>query len=243
MGTRERRQREIAQREQLFLDSARELIQQDGLLNLSMAKIASSCDYSVGTLYQHFASKEDLLLALATINERIRLELFRRVVEWDAPTRDRMFGLPVADMQFVKMYPEHFRLAQFVYTEVVWGATSQSRRQQALDGSRPIGEVVAALVQEAVDCGDLDIKGLKPNELAMALWTQTLGTHNLVHAEGVLEQYNMRDPYRLLLRHVQSTLNGLEWKPYLDPSDDAVVNEKIRKLCSEVFHDLDCHDE
>lgn len=240
MGTRERRQREIAQREQLFLASARELIQQDGLLNLSMAKIAANCDYSVGTLYQHFASKEDLLLSLATINEKTRLDLFRRVIEWDASTRDRMFGLPVADMQFVRMYPEHFRLAQYVYTEVVWGATSQGRRKLALDGSRPIGELVAGLVQEAEQCGDLDLKGLQPNELAMAPWTLTLGTHNLVHAEGVLEQYNMREPYRLMLRHVQSTLNGLEWKPWADPSDDRLLDEKIQRLCSEVFHDLDC---
>ena len=34
MGTRERRQRELADRERLFLDKAQELIQRDGLLNL-----------------------------------------------------------------------------------------------------------------------------------------------------------------------------------------------------------------
>lgn len=241
MGTKERRQKEFADREQLFLDAARELIQRDGLLNLAMAKIAASCDYSVGTLYQHFASKEDLLIALATINEQHRLALFRRVIEWKAPTRDRIFGLPVADVQFVRLYPEHFRLAQYTYTEVVWGATSQVRRQQALAASRPIGELVAALVTEAEQCGDLDLNGLKPNELAMAPWTLTLGTHNLVHAEGVLEQYNMRDPYRLMLRHVNSTLNGLGWKPYFDPSDDAALDKKIKQLCDEVFHDLDCN--
>lgn len=242
MGTRERRQREFAQREQLFLDAARDLIQQDGLLNLSMAKIAASCDYSVGTLYQHFASKEDLLIALATINEQNRLDLFRRVVEWDASTRDRMFGLPVADMQFVRMYPEHFRLAQFANTEVVWGAASQLRRKQSLASGRPIGLLVADLVTEAVECGDLELKGLLPNELAMAPWTVTLGTHNLVHAEGVLEQYNIREPYRLMLRHIQCILNGLEWKPYIDPSDDAALDRITQRLCKEVFHDLPCQD-
>ncbi len=240
MGTKERRQREFADREQKFLVAARELIQQDGLLNLAMSKIAAHCDYSVGTLYQHFASKEDLLIALATINEQYRLELFRRVIEWKAPTRDRMFGLPVADMVFVRQYPEHFRLSQFAYTEVVWGAASESRRQEALAASRPIGELVAALVLEASECGDLELKGLKPNELAMGPWTLTLGTHNLIHAEGVLEQYEMREPYRLMLRHVQNMLNGLGWLPYYDPSDDAALDLKIKQLCDEVFHDLDC---
>ncbi len=241
MGTRERKQREVAEREQLFLDTARELIREDGLLNLAMARIARQCDYAVGTLYQHFASKEDLLIALATLNEQYRLELFQRVEHWQAPSRDRMFGLPVADMIFVRKYPEHFRLAQFAYTEVVWGAASETRRKQALAGSRPLGELVARIVNDAAANGDVDLKGLQANELALAPWTVTLGTHNLVHAEGVLEQYNMRDPYRLMLRHVQSMLNGLGWKPYFDPSDDTALDRKIKQLCDEVFHDLE-HD-
>lgn len=239
MGTRERKQREFADREQLFLDTARELIRQDGLLNLAMARIARECDYAVGTLYQHFASKEDLLIALATVNESYRLELFQRVENWRAPSRDRMFGLPVADMIFVRSHPEHFRLAQFAYTEVVWGAASEARRNQALTGGRPLGELVARIVNDAADCGDLDLKGLKPNELALGPWTMTLGTHNLVHAEGILEQYQMREPYRLMLRHVHNVLNGLGWQPLFDPSDDVALDAKIQQLCNEVFHDLE----
>ncbi len=240
MGTKERRQREIADRELLFLEAARDLIRQDGLLNLAMARIADRCDYAVGTLYQHFCSKEDLLIALATINEQNRLDLLRQVMAWDAPTRDRMAGLAVADTVFVRRYPEHFRLVQFAYTEVIWGAASAERRRQSLEAGKPIGELVAALVTEAVERGDLEAQGLKPNEVAMGPWSVTLGTHNLVHTEGVLEQYDIRDPYRLMLRHVHSMLNGLGWKPYFDPSDDAALDRKIEQLCSEVFHDLDC---
>ncbi|MGB1580989.1 MAG: TetR/AcrR family transcriptional regulator [Nevskiales bacterium] len=241
MGTRERKQREVAEREQLFLDTARELIREDGLLNLVMSRIARECDYAVGTLYQHFASKEDLLIALSTVNERERYALFKRVLDWrTASTRDRFFGLAVADMYFVRSFPEHFRLAQFAHTEVVWAAASPQRRKQSLEASYPIGQMVAEMVEDAVAQGDLDLKGLKPNELALAPWSVTLGTHNLVHAEGMLEQYEMREPYRLMLRHVQSMLNGLEWQPIFDPSDDALLDEKVQLVCNEVFHDLEC---
>src|SRR3546814_18131770 len=84
MGTRERRQREVAEREQRFLDAARELIQQDGLLNLQMSRIAEKCDYAVGTLYQHFVSKEDLLVALASEEAQERVDMFVRVHRWAA---------------------------------------------------------------------------------------------------------------------------------------------------------------
>ena len=235
MAIRQRRLREVANRECLFLDAARELICQDGLLNLQMARVAEKCDYAVGTLYQHFASKEDLLVALSTANMQHRVDLFRRVAAWKAGPRDRMFGFAVADMMFVRRHPEHFRLAQLASTEVVWNAASPQRRQTSLAASRPLGRIVESVVEEAVRCGDLKLRGLKPNELCLGAWALTLGTHDIAHIEGLLEQNNVRDPYRLMLRHLQHLLNGLEWKPRFDPSNTAALDRKVKRLCREVF--------
>ena len=70
-----RRQRDIARREQAMLDAAQALIQRDGLLSLQMARVAEESGYAIGTLYKHFASKEDLLVTLAT-RERSLIPLF-----------------------------------------------------------------------------------------------------------------------------------------------------------------------
>ncbi len=240
MGTRERRQREVAEREQLFLQTARDLIRQDGLLNLQMARIAEKCDYAVGTLYQHFASKEDLLLALSTENVQHRAELFERVARWQAGTRDRMFGIAVADMILVRRFPEHFRLDQFAFTEVVWGAASPERRRKTLEVGEPLGRIVESIVTEAARVGDLDPKGLKSFELCLAPWALCEGTHQIAHAEGLVEKYGLGNAYRLMLRHQQNLLNGLGWKPLFDPSNEAALDAKIEQLCNEVFHDLHC---
>jgi AcrR family transcriptional regulator len=241
MGTRERRQREIVEREHRFLEAARELIRQDSLLSLQMARIAEKCDYAVGTLYQHFASKEDLLVALATTNIQQRVDMFERVSRWQAGTRDRIFGIAVADMLLMRHYPEHFRLEQFAFTEVIWGAASAGRRQRALDAGEPIGRITESIVIEAERAGDLDLQGLRPFELALAPWALSEGTHMLAHTEGLTEKYNLRDPYRLMLRNQQHLLNGLGWKPLSDPADEATLDRKIEKLCQEVFHDLPCN--
>lgn len=240
MGTRERRQRDVATREQRFLATARELIRQDGLLNLQMSRLAEKCEYAVGTLYQHFASKEDLLVALTIENVQYRVELFERVANWRARTRDRMFGIAVADMILVRRYPEHFRLDQYAFTEVVWGAASPERRRQALEAGEPIGRIVESIVTEAERVGDLEPKGLRSFELCLAPWTLCEGTHAIAHAEGLVEKYGLGDPYRLMLRHQQSLLNGLGWKPLFDPADEAALDAKIEQLCDEVFHDLSC---
>src|SRR3546814_14364364 len=75
-----------------------------------MSRIAEKCDYAVGTLYQHFVSKEDLLVALASEEAQERVDMFVRVHRWAASTRDRMLGFAVAYMMYVRHRPEHFRL-------------------------------------------------------------------------------------------------------------------------------------
>lgn len=238
MGTKERRQREVAEREQLFLDTARELILQDGLLNLQMAKVADACDYATGTLYQHFASKEDLLVALASDKSAIRAELFERAARWQASSRERIFAVAVADMIFARRYPDYFRLTQYVTTEVVWGAASSERRKAALEVCRPIGEAVFRIFGDAVESGDLALRGLTVSQLMVGPWTLCLGMHTLVHAEGMLQRYEVGDPYRLLMRHVHSLLNGYGWRPLFDPADDAALDALIARVCDKLFADL-----
>ncbi len=58
VGTRERRQREFEDREELIRNCARELIRDESLLNLQMSRIAEKCEHEVGKLNKHVESKE-----------------------------------------------------------------------------------------------------------------------------------------------------------------------------------------
>lgn len=238
MGTKERKQRQLAERETQFLDASRELIAENGLLNLQVSKVAERCEYAVGTLYQHFASKEDLVLALTTAQTHVHVELFQRVAQWNAPTRDKMFAIAVADTIFVRQHPEHFRMAQYALCEVVWRAASESRRQEFLEAGRCIGEIVIGIVRDAVSEDDLILQGLLPEDVCTGVWALTNGTHNLVHAEGVLQMFTEGDSYRLMCRHVQTLLNGWGWKPLADLSDEQAIDRLVQRITDEVFHDL-----
>lgn len=242
MSTKQRKQREFEAREQRFLAAARELIREQGLLKLQMSRIAERAEYAVGTLYLHFASKEDLLLALTIEQVREHVELFLRVARWEASSRERMFAFGVADMLFVRRNPEHFRIGQYVFTEVVWNAASAERRAELLEANDPIGALVVGLISEAVDAGDLELRGLTPEQVSVGVWALTIGTHNLVHAEGVMDDFNVRDPYRLFCRHLQTLLNGYGWNPLVDIADDAALDTLILRVSRELFPDLcgDC---
>ncbi|MCK5770661.1 TetR/AcrR family transcriptional regulator [Algiphilus sp.] len=241
MGTKERRQRQFAEREQLFLDAARRLIEENGLLPLQMTRIAEAAEYAVGTLYQHFASKEDLLLALTTEGVREHGALFARVRDWDAAPRDRIMALAVADMVFVRRNPQYFRIAQYVFCEAVWGSTSAARREALMEANAPLSEIVVGIIEEAVARGDLDIGDMAPTELSTGLWAMALGTHDLVHAEGLLADFDVHEPYPLMCQHFQALLNGYGWEPRVSTLDKAALRALIARIKTEVFHDLCDH--
>ncbi|GEM_PF-3192593 len=83
--------------------------------------------------------------------------------------------------------------------------------------------------------GALPPRGLTIAELMV--WTLCLSMHTLVHAEGMLQQYAVRDPYRLMMRNVHHLLNGYGWRPLFDPDDEATLDAFIARICAEAFHD------
>ena len=230
-----RRQREVAAREGVFLDTAQAQIQRDGLLSLQMARVAEECGYAIGTLYKHFASKEDLLVALATRNSFSRVELFERAAKWNGPTRERMLAVVLADLLILREQPEHFRLAQFVWTDVVWGAASDESRRRALAACEPLAGLIDGIVAEGRARGELPDNALSIEALTMGPWAMTVGMHSLVQQQGLIDTALTGDPYRLLIRQLQYLFNGYGWQPLVDAGDDAVLDALIARVSRDVF--------
>lgn len=236
MPAPDRRQREFAQREQLFLDKSQELIQRDGLLALQMSKVAEECEYAIGTLYKHFASKEDLLVTLSTRNCLSRVELFERAARWDGPTRDRLVAVALADLMVLREQPEHFRLAQFVWTDVVWGAASPECRTRALEACEPLATLIDGISADARRRGDLPAGFALPDQaLTLGPWVLCLGMHTLAQQAGLIDPAIVGDPYRVMFKHLHYLLNGYGWQPLFDPGDDAAVDAHLAHLSRAVF--------
>ena len=66
MSTAERRARELERREQSLLDAALVLFDRDDWSAVTVEAIAERAEYAKGTVYRHFASKDDLYARLAS---------------------------------------------------------------------------------------------------------------------------------------------------------------------------------
>ena len=63
--SRQRRERELAQRRQLIIDSARELAETEGWDAVTTRRLADKIEYSQPVLYNHFADKNAIIDAVA----------------------------------------------------------------------------------------------------------------------------------------------------------------------------------
>ena len=88
--TTARRAREFAAREELILREARKFLLERGFQGWNMDDLAKAVEYSKGTLYQHFESKEDLALAVCTGSLQQRSDLFEKASQFKGGTRERI---------------------------------------------------------------------------------------------------------------------------------------------------------
>ena len=95
-ATLNRRARERNSREELILDTAAAMLLKDGYLGLNLDHLAEKVEYAKGTLYLHFESKEDLILAIASRNLKQRAHLFEHAVLTSASEKvGEVEGVPV----------------------------------------------------------------------------------------------------------------------------------------------------
>lgn len=87
------KEKQRLEREALILQAAEEMLVEKGYHETSMEEIAVRVGISKGTIYGHFASKEDLVIALVERDMRTFLEGIDPVIEHHSTPRTRLEAL------------------------------------------------------------------------------------------------------------------------------------------------------
>ena len=113
MGVAERKEREKLQKRQNIIDAAEIVFFTKGYDMTKMEDIAEGAEFSKGTLYLYFKSKEELYFEIVSRAERILYDLFEKAMidEPDGLCRVRAIG--EAFMKFYVEYPEHHSALMF----------------------------------------------------------------------------------------------------------------------------------
>lgn len=236
MGTVTRKQREVQRREQMLLDIGRRMLIEHGFAGLSMDRLAEATEYSKGTIYQHFSTKEDLVAALAVQSIERRLELFNRADRFAGRPRERLAAIAVADEVFARLHAHYFR------SELIIKMASLQERASAgrLDSWNQLDAccfgMVRSLIAQAIAAGDLVLPpGRTEGEILFGLFSLVLGSHMVILNHGPLvAEWAIGPPFQAIRRTLDTMLDGLGMRPLASTWDYEATR---RRVLNEVFAD------
>lgn len=211
---------------------ARRMLIENGYAGLSMDQLAEVTEYSKGTIYQHFSTKEDLVTALAIESMERRVGLFLRAEKFVGRTRERMLAIGVADEIFARLETHHYRSEFIIKLANLRERASVERRQELDRLEATCFGTVVRIVAAGIEAGELP-QGTDPRELVYSVFTMALGTHmTALHFCSMLNEFQISDPIKLLLQGIHILLDGYHWKPLNTEWDYGVSYQRI---CAEIF--------
>ena len=227
-----RKERERKAREELIVEHARRLLLNQGFQGFSLDDLAKSIEYSKGTIYLHFESKEDLALAVATAAVKERAELFDRAVRFQGKSRERMRAVGFACCHFMKACPEYFNIELMMKSQSFWEKASEARRQDhSFHVARAFRAILEA-VHAGFESGDLPRGLMSAEQIALALASVTVGSHIMSQMPEMRIIAGVEDSVSVVRQNQDVMLDGLQWRPLLSDYDYRATDLRI---CAEVF--------
>lgn len=219
MKTLTPKQLEIRQREDRILSVATPMIRDGGLEAIRMDRIAKEMGLTRGTIYNHFANREEIVLSLAARAVRRRVSLFQYAASLSDQSRRQISAVGIACEIYADEMADDFAVEQMVRHDSVWIKTSAARRQRLLDDEQSCMGVVGKVVHGAIHTGDLKVpRGRTPEDVLFGLWSLTYGGLLIERTSPSLAEIGIADPRAAIRRNCHAMLDGIDWKPRFDSS-------------------------
>ncbi|WP_339779741.1 TetR/AcrR family transcriptional regulator [uncultured Thalassospira sp.] len=225
------KQEKWQQREKVILDCAQELIGQYGFFDLKMSDLARAADISVGTLYVHFASKEDLLLGLALRAGAKRTAFLETARQHDGPALEKFIVASLLDILFSIENPELFEMEYLAMSPSVWRRATVTRHQDFL---RKVGDATRMFqdfLDQAVPILGPEQSRDRGRTLNLGSWALSFGMNALALSEitdahyGSLLRENAIDTF---CDGLTALLVGAGWQA--DTADNVIRSLGVRYM-------------
>ena len=178
------KERQRQERERLILRAAEELLFERGYHDMSIDDLAALVGISKGTVYLHFASKEDLVLALFERGRRDLLQTLDAILSSAATPREKLRA--ILERVYSGMSSTQLQVISAVFQNpAMFGRFAEKRQALAEAWDAPMGRI-AAVLDEGKAQGEFD--AAFPTPIMLSLFRSLLTPHacqRLVIQEGM----------------------------------------------------------
>ena len=207
MGIQERKKRDFASRRQRIISTAKNLLTQNGFNQVTLDDIAAEIEFSKGTIYNHFGSKEELYAHVLLEMLDHLLERLQAAADSASTAIEGIKYCLEAYLQFYSQHREYFHLLFFfdlfsdryrLPEELLYEIRNRKLRCLFM---------LQRFIRQGI--GRREIKeDLPPRRVAMILWGMGNGIINLVES-GQMPKKNLTDFFYI---GFDIAIEGLKYK-------------------------------
>lgn len=207
MGIKERKLRELETRKNLILNTAKELFNEKGFSNVTMDDLATVIEFSKGTIYTHFNSKEEIYALILLNHLNILLTHLKEAARACKNTASCIRSCLDTYIKFYRKHREYFQLLFFI--DLV---SNRYRIPRDL-----LKEIQRQKIACLIELQNVIKKGIASKEIrkdypftqiALVLWGMTNGVIHLAESK----QIKIDDLDQLINIGFKIVINGLKSK-------------------------------
>jgi len=223
-----RKQRELMKREALILDAAHNILHNQGYAQLTMDRVAEAVEYSKGTIYNHFSSKEDMVCSLCCRSINNLIEIFTRAVEYKGSSRERFSAIGIGYSLYHQINPMDAQNIQIMKINAVREKISTEKLAEKELLEQRITGMASSVVKDAIKCGDLPKEvSTIADSIVFGSWSMLYGALMLEQSDIPLEELGFSPSVKLLWINLQKFMDGYNWQPHSSNFDSETMFEKI----------------
>lgn len=226
------------QERKIILDAAISCIEQTSIMDFTMSALSKEAGISMGSIYKHIRSKEDVIVALATDMQLKLFEHFSTVFALPLSFPVRMIALQMTADEAMCSHQFGGQLDMMVANEAILQRASDQWVEQYMAADIALEELVNGALLDAVQQGELAAK--KENreavaeEIMVGCWSMCVGftqvarqrhTRHLV-GKGV----DIPSPLNVNDTIIQAVKRLLNTYPWAEPVTDQAIVEACELL-------------
>jgi AcrR family transcriptional regulator len=222
------------EQENLILQAAAKCIEASSLLDFTMAAISSEAGLSMGSIYKHIQSKEDVLVALG-YRSHIHFETMAcTVLALPLPIAARIVAVQLVDRQHTSPYSFGSQLITLLGNEAILRRASPGWLEKYIARDIAVEKLFQQQLLEAANSGELAIDAANRDavlgEIMTAIWSLCVGHTQVTrqrNARSLLDATARLEPDSIIVRALQRLMNTYAWRT---PMSDALLEQTCRTL-------------
>ena len=225
------------QQEEAILQAAARCIEASSLLDFTMSAISKEVGLSMGSIYKHIQSKEDVLLALGH-RSRLHFEaLVRKVVALPLPIAARLVAVQLVDAEHASPFSFGAELTTLLANEAILRRGSRGWLDKYLAADMAVEQLFYEQLARAFDEGEIvgpaERKATLVDAINTATWSLCVGYLQVVRQRGaraLATNTTRLEVDSTIVRALQRLLNTYEWREPLTDAWIAKTNETLEQI-------------